>query len=504
MDRHKGDRYGDYSDSHRNTHFATSSRSVDEPVSRHDRNYDNNYGGSFSGDVHRRHNHHSNSSGEQNDSIGCGGDGDFGSRQFSLSGRKRHFSPDYVDGVSYVKLFVGAVPRTTREENIRSLFGEYGNIFEVVLLKDKRTGQQQECCFVKYTTVEEADRAIGALHNQYTFPGGVVPIRVRYAEGERERLGNCPMLKKWASGTHVFKLYVGSLNKQATKREIEEIFSAYGLVEEVYFVRDEQKQNRGCGFVQFSHRDMAVAAINALNGTYVMRGCDQPLIVRFADPKKPRTGELRGNSRVGGPGFGPRFQESVRPAPYLSDPITGQKLPNVSHPPSLKSLISSSQDCPIRATASPASDSLQGNGFPSSAQQFSQAGSKLQTVSGTSTVSELLVPSTISSAPALPISTQTAADPLDCDWSEHICPDGYNYYYNCVTCESSWEKPEEYTFYEQQLEKQQQRQLTSRQQLHSLSNMQGFLLHVGMVWFQELGHMQVQAATIPLVTPACV
>lgn len=82
---------------------------------------------------------------------------------------------------------------------------------------------------------------------------------------------------------------------------------------------------------------MAVAAINALNGTYVMRvrpfnfiininiqidimlmdtifsknsnvegyaiflksflfvmkGCDQPLIVRFADPKKPKTGESR-------------------------------------------------------------------------------------------------------------------------------------------------------------------------------------------------------------------
>lgn len=27
----------------------------------------------------------------------------------------------------------------------------------------------------------------------------------------------------------------------------------------------------GCGFVKFSHRDMAVAAINALNGIYTMR-----------------------------------------------------------------------------------------------------------------------------------------------------------------------------------------------------------------------------------------
>lgn len=27
------------------------------------------------------------------------------------------------------------------------------------------------CCFIKYATLEEADRAIRALHNQHTLPG---------------------------------------------------------------------------------------------------------------------------------------------------------------------------------------------------------------------------------------------------------------------------------------------------------------------------------------------
>lgn len=27
------------------------------------------------------------------------------------------------------------------------------------------------CCFIKYATSEDADRAIKALHNQYTLPG---------------------------------------------------------------------------------------------------------------------------------------------------------------------------------------------------------------------------------------------------------------------------------------------------------------------------------------------
>lgn len=40
-----------------------------------------------------------------------------------------------------------------------------------------------------------------------------------------------------------------------------------------------------------------------------------------------------------------------------------------------------------------------------------------------------------SSSPAVPLSPQIVA-PLECDWSEHTCPDGYKYYYNCVTYES--------------------------------------------------------------------
>jgi RNA recognition motif-containing protein len=50
------------------------------------------------------------------------------------------------------------------------------------------------------------------------------------------------------------KLFVGSLNKQALEKEIEEIFSPYGRVDDVYIMRDEQKQSRGlylCPFLAF-------------------------------------------------------------------------------------------------------------------------------------------------------------------------------------------------------------------------------------------------------------
>ncbi|KAB1201599.1 Flowering time control protein FCA [Morella rubra] len=246
-----------------------------------------------------------------------------------LSGQKRGFPfsergaspPGHLDGGSFAKLFIGSVPRTATEENIRPLFEEHGNVVEVALIKDKRTGQQQGCCFIKYATSEEADTAIRALHNQHTLPGGVGPIQVRYADGERERLGAVE-----------YKLFVGSLNKHATEKEVEEIFSKYGRVEDVYLMRDSMKLSRGCGFVKFSHRDMAVAAINALNGIYTMRGCDQPLTVRFADPKRPRPGDSRGPA-FGGPGVGPRYQApGARPEQSFGGPMGDRIAPKAWHP----------------------------------------------------------------------------------------------------------------------------------------------------------------------------
>ncbi|KAL9260026.1 Flowering time control protein FCA-like protein [Drosera capensis] len=234
-------------------------------------------------------------------------------QQQGLAGQKRGFpfggqggSPtDRNDGNNFVKLFVGSVPRTAVEEDIRPLFEQHGKVLEIAFIKDRRTGQQQGCCFIKYGSSEEAERAIRGLHNQYTLPGGVGPIQVRFADGERERHGN-------GTSTTEYKLFVASLNRQATEKEVEEIFAPYGRVEEVYLMRDENRNNRGSGFVKYSNKDSAMAAINGLNGIFTMMGSDRPLIVRFAEPKRPRPGETR-----------------PTPTPHPVDPMGSHRLPAV-------------------------------------------------------------------------------------------------------------------------------------------------------------------------------
>ncbi|KAF0915359.1 hypothetical protein E2562_035850 [Oryza meyeriana var. granulata] len=262
---------------------------------------------------------------------GGGGGGDYGEPGSGLrhrygSGRGDH--SDHDSRSNYVKLFIGSVPRTATEDDVRPLFEEHGDVVEVALIKDRKTGEQQGCCFVKYATSEEAEQAIRALHNQYTLPGAMGPIQVRYADGERER-----------HGAIEHKLFVASLNKQATAKEIEEIFAPYGHVEDVYIMKDGMRQSRGCGFVKFSSREPALAAMNALSGNYVMRGCEQPLIIRFADPKRPRPGESRGGPAFGGPGFSPRSDAAlvIRPTANLDEPRGRHMPPDSWHPSSPRS-----------------------------------------------------------------------------------------------------------------------------------------------------------------------
>ena len=62
-----------------------------------------------------------------------------------------------------------------------AVFKEFGDIVEIVILRDRRTGMHQGCCFVKYTTLSSAQAAIQALHNQRSLPPLRNPLQARCA-----------------------------------------------------------------------------------------------------------------------------------------------------------------------------------------------------------------------------------------------------------------------------------------------------------------------------------
>lgn len=72
-----------------------------------------------------------------------------------------NFQPEEVNNK---KLFVGNLPFSTTEDDLREIFSQYGELVSVSLLTDKFSGRSKGFGFVEYTTEEAAQAAIEALH----------------------------------------------------------------------------------------------------------------------------------------------------------------------------------------------------------------------------------------------------------------------------------------------------------------------------------------------------
>ncbi|KAH9525206.1 hypothetical protein Btru_000633 [Bulinus truncatus] len=69
-----------------------------------------------------------------------------------------------------IKMFVGQIPRNWDENDLKTMFEEFGPIHSMNILRDKITGQSKGCCFVTFFTRKAALDAQNALHNVKTLP----------------------------------------------------------------------------------------------------------------------------------------------------------------------------------------------------------------------------------------------------------------------------------------------------------------------------------------------
>jgi RNA recognition motif len=69
------------------------------------------------------------------------------------------------------KLFVGQVPQTTPEDEIRRIFSEHGQVLDIFIIRNKVTGRPDGCLFVTLHSAEAAEAARTALNEQITLPG---------------------------------------------------------------------------------------------------------------------------------------------------------------------------------------------------------------------------------------------------------------------------------------------------------------------------------------------
>ena len=64
------------------------------------------------------------------------------------------------------KLFVGNIPHSTTEAELRTLFAAHGAVEQVSVVTDRDTGRSRGFAFVEMTDSGEAEKAIAALNGK--------------------------------------------------------------------------------------------------------------------------------------------------------------------------------------------------------------------------------------------------------------------------------------------------------------------------------------------------
>ncbi|XP_053576328.1 CUGBP Elav-like family member 1 isoform X6 [Bombina bombina] len=185
--------------------------------------------------------------------------------------------PDQPD-TDTIKMFVGQVPRSWSEKELRELFEQYGAVYEINILRDRSQTppQSKGCCFITFYTRKAALDAQNALHNMKILPGMHHPIQMKPADSEKN------------NAIEDRKLFIGMVSKKCTENDIRVMFSQFGQIEECRILRGPDGTSRGCAFITFTSRSMAHTAIKAMHQAQTMEGCSSPIVVKFADTQKDK------------------------------------------------------------------------------------------------------------------------------------------------------------------------------------------------------------------------
>jgi len=131
----------------------------------------------------------------------------------SSSGHHHHHNHDDVEG----KIFVGGLSWQTTEESMRFHFEKFGELSDIAIMIDKRTGQPRGFGFITMKDPAAADIVVSTEH---TIDGRVVDVK----RAVPRDMAPAP------TRAESKKIFVGGLPTEVTEKEFEEYFSTFGLV----------------------------------------------------------------------------------------------------------------------------------------------------------------------------------------------------------------------------------------------------------------------------------
>lgn len=142
------------------------------------------------------------------------------------------------------KMFIGGLSWQTSPEGLREYFAKYGDITEVMVMKDPSTRRSRGFGFVTFADPASVDKVLA--QGNHELDGKKIDPKVAFPRRTHPKMV-----------TRTKKIFVGGLSAPTTLEDVKNYFEQFGPIEDAMLMFDKQtSRHRGFGFVTFQSEDV--------------------------------------------------------------------------------------------------------------------------------------------------------------------------------------------------------------------------------------------------------
>eukprot|EP01127_Copromyxa_protea_P009243 TRINITY_DN2162_c0_g1_i3.p2 TRINITY_DN2162_c0_g1~~TRINITY_DN2162_c0_g1_i3.p2 ORF type:complete len:256 (-),score=46.54 TRINITY_DN2162_c0_g1_i3:2034-2801(-) len=119
------------------------------------------------------------------------------------------FNPEFVKNPLLVRqtpsdnIYIKPLLSDTTEDDLRCLFGEFGEIVDCKVMIDRHTGVSRQIGFVRFEAVDQATMAIDKMNN-YKLDPAAPPLIVKYADTKEQKIARKTLRQQQQQQYHTF------------------------------------------------------------------------------------------------------------------------------------------------------------------------------------------------------------------------------------------------------------------------------------------------------------